>query len=252
MRIHRSFFYYESTKDDSVISDAIKANSLYGDGFWKIYARLRRLGNPWNHKRVYRVYKSMYYNKRSRLKKRLPARIKNPLLTPKTPNHTWSIDFVSDALNTGRKFRVLNILDDFDRSSIAQEMSMSMPAERVIKLLEKIIWIHGKPNNIRCDNGPEFISRKFQNWCKANEITILYTQPGCPTQNSFIERFNGSYRRGVLDSYIFRTLQDVRDITEKWREDYNNQRPHHSLGNKTPYECRKEFINKKNRINLAV
>lgn len=77
MRIHRSFFYYESTKDDSVISDAIKANSLYSDGFWKIYARLRRLGNPWNHKRVYRVYKSMCYNKRSRLKKRLPARIKN-------------------------------------------------------------------------------------------------------------------------------------------------------------------------------
>jgi putative transposase len=127
---------------------------------------------------------------------------------------------------------------------------MSMPAERVIKLLEKVIWLKGKPNNIRCDNGPEFISKTFQQWCKANEIMGKYTQPGCPTQNSFVERFNGSYRRAVLDAYIFRTLQEVRDITQSWREDYNKKRPHHALGNKTPYEYRKKYENIS--INLAV
>jgi putative transposase len=119
MMIYRSYFYYETKKDDSLVRAAIQEHCIYGDGFWEIYARLRQSGKPWNHKRVYRVYKSMCYNKRSKLKKRLPARLKHPLVTPEHPNHTWSIDFVSDALNTGRKFCVLNVLDDFDRSSVA-------------------------------------------------------------------------------------------------------------------------------------
>ena len=110
----------------------------------------------------YRVYKLMRFNKRSKLKKRLPARVKQPLITPDLPNQTWSMDFVSDSLECGRKLRVLNILDDFDRSAIAQEISISMPAERVIRILEKVIWLKGKPEAIRCDNGPEFISNKFQ------------------------------------------------------------------------------------------
>ena len=167
----------------------------------------------------------MCYNKRSKLKKRLLARVKNPLVTPQRPNHPWSMDFVSDTLESGRKFRVLNILDDFDRSAVTQEISMSMPSERVIRILEKIIWIKGKPDNIRCDNGLEFISNKFQDWCKTNDIAIKYTQPGCPTQNSFVERFNGSYRRAILDAYIFRNLNDVRELTESWMTDYNENRP---------------------------
>ena len=96
----------------------------------------------------------------------------------------------------------------------------------------------GKPTNICCDNGPEFISHEFQEWCEGNGIKILYTQPGCPTQNSYIERFNGSYRRAVLDAYIFRTLDDVREITEKWTDYYNNERPHDSLNNLAPMEYR--------------
>ena len=167
----------------------------------------------------------MCYNKRSKLRKRLSARVKNPLVTPQRPNHPWSMDFVSDTLESGRKFRALNILDDFDQSAVTQEISMSMSSERVIRILEKIIWIKGKPDNIRCDNGPEFISNKFQDWCKANDITIRYTQPGCPTQNSFVERFNGSYRRAILDAYIFRNLNDVRELTESWMTDYNENRP---------------------------
>ena len=110
------------------------------------------------------VCAQMHYEKRSKLKKRLPARVKSPLVIPSEPNTTWSIDFVSDKLQSGRTFRVLNIIDDCDRVAVGQEISMSMPAERVIKLLEKVIWLQGKPKNIRCDNGPEFISKVFQEW----------------------------------------------------------------------------------------
>lgn len=238
MDIHRSYFYYDYKKDDTEVEDAIREAAKFGDGFWKIFQLIRKSGETWNHKKVYRVYKAMHYEKRAKLKKRLPARVKNPLSAPDTPNTTWSIDFVTDAVEYGRKFRVLNIIDDSDRVAVAQEISMSMPAERVIKTLEKVIWLNGKPKNIRCDNGPEFISKTFQDWCEGNEINILYTQPGCPTQNSYIERFNGSYRRAVLDAYIFRNLEEVRDLTEAWMDYYNAQRPHESLDNMTPFEYR--------------
>jgi putative transposase len=116
----------------------------------------------------------------------------------------------------------LNIIDDSDRVAVAQEISMSLPAKRVIKTLEKVIWLNGKPSNVRCDNGPEFIAKEFQEWCAGNDIRLLYTQPGCPTQNSYIERFNGSYRRAVLDAYIFRTISEVREMIDEWTFCYNN------------------------------
>lgn len=148
------------------------------------------------------------------------------------------MDFVTDVLQSNRKFRVLNVIDDSDRVAVAQKAAHSIPAVRLIRFMEEIIWEKGMPNNIRCDNGPEFISREFQNWCKGNNINILYTQPGCPTQNSYIERFNGSYRRAVLDAYIFRTLDEVRELTEKWMNYYNNERPHDALNNLAPMEYR--------------
>ena len=251
MEIHRSYFYYREKRDDTEVEEAIRAAAEHGDGFWKIFERLRRDGKPWNHKKVYRVYKNMHYERRSRLKKRLPARVKNPLEQPLEPNTTWSIDFVSDMLECGRKFRVLNIIDDSDRVAVAQEVSMSFPSKRVIRTLEKVIWLKGKPSNIRCDNGPEFISKDFQEWCKGNDIRLLFTQPGCPTQNSYIERFNGSYRRAVLDAYIFRTLEDVKQKTCEWNDYYNYERPHESLGNKTPMEFSKR-IDERNTDNVML
>ena len=248
MEIHRSYFYYTEKKDDTEVEEAIRAAAEFGDGFWKIYSRLRREGKGWNHKKVYRVYKAMHYEKRSRLKKRLPARVKNPLVMPEEPNVTWSIDFISDRIECGRQFRVLNIMDDACKIAVAQEISMSMPAKRVIKVLEKIIWLNGKPKNIRCDNGPEFIAQVFKDWCKGNEINIIYIQPGKPTQNGYIERFNGSYRRAVLDRYIFRNISEVRELTEAWRKDYNEERPHEALDNMTPFEYREELIKRKEAV----
>lgn len=239
MDIHRSYFYYISKKDDSEVEEAIREAAKYGEGFWKIFEIVRRAHN-WNHKKVYRVYKSMHYQKRVKLKKRLPTRVKNPLVQPKEPNTTWSIDFVSDVLECGRKFRVLNIIDDSDRVAVAQEVSISFPSQRVIKTLERVIWLNGKPRNIRCDNGPEFIAKEFQEWCAGNDMHILFTQPGCPTQNSYIERFNGTYRRAILDAYIFRTISEVREMTDEWTFYYNNERPHETLNNMMPMEYRKK------------
>lgn len=116
----------------------------------------------------------MYYGKCSKLKKRFTARVKSPLVISSEPKTRRSIDFVSDRLQSGRTFRVLNIIDDCDRVAVEQEIYMSMPAERVIKLLEKVIWLYGKSKNIRCDNVLEFISKAFLEWCKGNDITIIY------------------------------------------------------------------------------
>lgn len=238
----KSMYYYKRrTDDDTEVEAAIREAARHGDGFWKIYARLRKAGRPWNHKRVYRVYRELRLNKRTRLRRRVPAREPCHLSAPPAPCDTWSLDFVSDKLEGGRTFRVLNVLDDCTREAVAMEVSMSMPASRVVKTLEKTIFIHGKPRRIRTDNGLEFISGLLADWCKANGIEHVFTQPGCPTQNSYVERFNGSYRRGVLDAYLFRTLGEARDITAAWQADYNEARPHESLGDMTPTEYKESL-----------
>ncbi len=222
----KSSYYYKRKKcDDAEVEEAICVAARHGDGFWKIYARLRNDGRRWNHKRVYRVYKKLRMNKRVRLRKRVPSRVKRPLVTPPAPCEKWSLGFVSDKLESGRTFRVLNIIDDCMREAVAMDISMSMPASRVVASLEKAIFTHGTPTRIRTDNGPEFISSTLAEWCEANGIEHVFSQPGCPTQNSYVERFNGSYRRGVLDAYLFRTLAEARAITEDWQTYYNEARP---------------------------
>lgn len=235
LEVHRSGYYYKRKRDDSEVIDAISKKAEHSkDGFWKIYCRLRNDGYQWNHKRVYRVYKLMNLNYRRKLKRRLPSREKETLQTPNDKNISWSMDFVSDVLTNGRRFRVLNIIDDFNREVVAMEVATSMPAERVIRILERVIWCSGKPESIRVDNGPEFIADLFKSWCNGNGINIKYIQPGKPTQNSFIERFNGSYRRGVLDAYLFDNLNQVRELTQNWMKDYNEFRPHEALGDLSP------------------
>ena len=232
------------------MEEAIRAASEFGDGFDKIFQRIRKNGHPWNRKRVYRVYKKILFNKRSILRKRLPKRVKQPLEAPAMPNTTWSMDFVSDKTENGRTFRVLNIIDDCNREAVAQEAFMSITAERVISILEDVISRNGKPESIRTDNGPEFVAGVLNVWFLANGIEHKFTQPGKPMQNGYIERFNGSYRRAVLDAYLFRNLEEVREITEKWRQDYNNNRPHEALGNMTPIEYKQRILNKNTNFDV--
>lgn len=203
-------------------------------GFWQSYHRLRNRGEAWNHKRVRRVYREMNLNIRRKPKKRLPERVKQPLTVPTAPNQVWSLDFMSDALVDGRKFRLLNVIDDFNRESLAIEADSSLPTLRVIRVLEQLMKQKGKPSNIRTDNGPEFISHKLEEWCCKHEITLQFIQPGKPMQNAYIERKNGSMRRELLNAYLFYSLTEVRVMCEEWREDYNMERPHKSLGYLSP------------------
>ena len=140
----RAEWYYESTKDDSEVEAAIRQKAeITNEGFWKIFRLIRKDGHPWNHKKVHRVYEAIHFNKRKPLRKRLPARVKNPLETPDQENVTWSMDFVTDVLQSNRKFRVLNIIDDSDRVAVAQKAAHSIPASRLIRFMEEIIWEKG-------------------------------------------------------------------------------------------------------------
>lgn len=176
----------------------------------------------------------MNLNIRRKAKRRIPSRVKEPLQIPASSNSSWSMDFMSDALTSGRKIRVLNVIDDFNREALCIEAAISIPAERVIRTLKDLIDWRGKPEKIRVDNGPEFISTTFTDWCKENSITIQYIQPGKPMQNGYIERFNRSFREEVLDAYLFEELSQINILAEKWMEDYNDERPHESLNGLSP------------------
>lgn len=228
--------YKRRLKDDAEVQTALSALTTKhaSIGFWQCYYRLSNKGHKWNHKRLYRVYTEMKLNIRRRAKKRLPDRVKQPLTVPTEPNQMWSIDFMSDSLADGRKFRLLNVIDDYNRQSLAIEVDTSLPSQRVIRVLENLIDQRGKPSNIRTDNGPEFISHQLQSWCEKNSITLQYIQPGKPMQNAYIERNNGSLRRELLNAYLFYSLAEVRALSEEWRIDYNTERPHKSLGYLSP------------------
>jgi putative transposase len=230
--------YTRKIKKDETLMDSLRqlVDKHPAIGFWKCYYRLRRNGITCNHKRLYRVYKLLGLNIRRRVKRRLPARVREPLLVPATLNQGWSMDFISDSLVDGRRFRILNVIDDYNRESLALEIDTSLPALRVIRVLERLKAMRGNPAVIRVDNGPEFISDKLHQWCEDNGIKLLFIQPGKPVQNAFIERNNGSLRKELLDAYLFGSLHEVRVMAEEWRQDYNCQRPHQSLGFVPPVE----------------
>lgn len=233
-----TYQYNRKPKDDKQVQAALTqlTQKHPAIGFWQCCYRLWNKDYPWNHKKIYRIYTEMKLNIRRRAKKRLPDRVKQPLSVPTAPNQMWSIDFMSDSLTDGRRFRLLNVIDDFNRESLAIEVDTSLPCLRLIRVLERLVAGRGCPQNIRCDNGPEFISHKLEEWCShaARRINLQFIQPGRPMQNAYIERKNGSIRRELLNAYLFSSLAEVRDLSEAWRVDYNTERPHKSLGYLSP------------------
>ena len=205
-------------------------------GFGLMFRWLRRQGYTWNHKRVYKIYCELALNLRIKPKKRLPVRTPVPLHQPAQPNSFWSMDFMSDSLASGRKFRTLNVLDDFNRESLAIEIDYSLPAESVVRVLDHVALTRGYPEFIRVDNGPEYVSQRLLEWAAQHGVTISHIQPGKPAQNGYIERFNRTYREDILGQYWFSNLEEVRNITDEWMNMYNGERPHSSLGDKTPWE----------------
>jgi len=168
----------------------------------------------------------MKLNLPRRSKLRLPTRIRQPLVAPEGLNQIWALDFMSDALYGGRAFRTLNFLDEGNRQALGIEVAHSIPSLRVIRVMEQLIEMHGKPKALRVDNGPELTAIAFTEWCANRGIEIRFIQPGKPDQNAFIERFNKTYRDEVLDAYVFESIEQVREVTETWLPEYNEERPH--------------------------
>ena len=196
-------------------------------GFRKLFAYTRRAGNVWNHKKVYRVYKLLKLNRKRKGKRRLPARVKQPLATQATINKIWSMDFMSDSVVSGRRFRTFNVMDDCSREALAIEIDTSLSSKRVIRTLERIIEDRGKPVILRSDNGPEFTSKDLELWCQDNEITLQFIQPGKPMQMVLLKDSTVFTEKQWLDAYLFFELNDV-EINKRMDEEYNYKRPHES------------------------
>jgi len=239
LEISRTVYRYQSdTEKDLPVIEAILAlvDAHPNRGFGKIFPMLRRQGYKWNHKRVHRVYCGLKLNTRRKGKRRLPNRNPDPLSVPEGMNRCWSADFMSDALWYGQRFRTFNLVDDFNREVIAIEIDLSLPAKRIIRVLDRVASERGYPAKLRVDNGPELTSVHLADWAQTHGVELEFIQPGKPMQNGFIERFNRTYREEVLDMYVFNSIREVRGITEDWLPDYNELRPHESLGNLTPKE----------------
>lgn len=239
MGLSRSAYKYRPQgKDDSAITKKLSllAKKYPRYGFRKMFHTLRKQGHAWNHKKVYRIYCDIKLNLKRKPKKRLASREKEQLMQPFMPNECWSLDYMSDVLACGKRFRTANVIDDYNRQVIGIKASISLPSKKITELLDHIGLTRGYPKEIRVDNGPENIAQHMKEWARGRGIRLKYIQPGKPAQNAYIERLNKTYRQDVLDMYIFKNIQEVQEITDKWIYQYNNKRPHHSLGNMTPIE----------------
>jgi len=215
-------------------------------GFWRIYILLRREGFKDNHKRMYRVYKEEGLNLRSKRPKRNKSgahRMERPVLS--TINECWSMDFVSDQLFDGRRFRALTVVDNFSRKCMAIHVEQGLKDSDVVDVMEDLKNRQGYlPARIQVDNGSEFISKALDHWAYENKVILDFSRPGKPTDNPFIESFNGSFRDECLNTNWFLSLQDAKEKIEAWRMDYNHYRPHSSLEDRTPHGVFTEHIKK--------
>lgn len=230
--------YQARRRDDPALRERLR--ELAGErrrfGYRRLTVLLRREGWPVNHKRVYRIYGAEGLAVRGRKRKRRKAEARRPLVLPTRANQVWTMDFTHDNLASGRKFRTLNLMDGFTRESPRIEVDTSLPGLRVVRVLEEVARPRGYPQAIRVDNGPEFISRVVDQWAFEHGVELHFITPGKPTENAFIESFNGKFRDECLNENWFLTLPEAREKIERWRRDYNQVRPHSSLGYQTPEE----------------
>ncbi|HMV59334.1 MAG TPA: IS3 family transposase [Nitrospira sp.] len=204
-------------------------------GFGLCFLYLRNVkGHRWNHKRVYRIYRELELNLRIKPRKRIVREKPEPLAVPEAINQCWSMDFMHDQLSDGRSYRLFNVIDDFNREALAIDIDLSLPSERVVRALDQIIEWRGKPQVIRSDNGPEYISGTFIAWAERRGIRLDHIQPGNPQQNAYIERYNRTVRYDWLSHYLFESIVEVQNYATDWMWTYNHERPNMALGGITP------------------
>ena len=236
--VDRSTYHYRCRRaGQAELTERIKeiAATRVRYGYRRIHVLLRREGWPVNAKRVYRLYRELGLQLRNKTpKRRVRAKLRNDRCSATRSNETWAMDFVHDQLATGRKLRVLTILDIFSRFSPALEPRFNFSGADVVRVLEGVCKEVGFPATIRVDQGSEFVSRDLDLWAYQRGVTLDFSRPGKPTDNAFIESFNGKFRAECLNAYWFLSLDDARLKCEAWRRDYNEVRPHSAIGNQTP------------------
>lgn len=230
--------YCRKRKDDTADRELLRALAAERRRFG--YRRLRemakRKGRRMNLKKVYRLYCEEGLTVRRRRGRKRALGTRAPLQKANCPNQIWVLDFVSDMLQTGRRFRVFNVEDQLTREGLAAEVDTSLPGKRVVQELDAIVAERGKPEKIVSDNGTELTSNAMLKWAEENGVEWHYIAPGKPQQNGFMESFNGKLRDECLNEHVFSSLAEARRIIEAWRIDYNTVRPHSSLGYLTPEE----------------
>ena len=237
--ISRSLFRYRRRRPDSAplrarIEEIAAAKRRYG--YRRVYLRLRREGWTVNRKRVYRLYREAGLAVRRRQRKRIGIVERKPLPKPTAANVSWSMDFVADGLIGGRRLRCLTIVDDCTRECLAIEVDTSLPGRRVQAVLERLADTRSLPQSITVDNGPEFDGKVLDQWAYQTGVQLSFIRPGKPNENAYIESFNGKFRDECLNEHWFLSLAHARSVIEAWRIEYNIERPHSSLGNRTPAE----------------
>jgi putative transposase len=238
--LSRTSFHYRPTvkPDEEVIRKRLRelAQTRRRFGCPRLHVMLRREGFIINHKRTERIYRQEGLILRIRRRKKLSSLLRTDIPKPDYPNHIWSMDFIRDSLANGRAIKILSIVDEWTRKCFRIEVDTSINGMRVTRVLTEIAQIEGLPEIIIIDNGPEFIGKALDAWAYQRGVKLTFIRPGKPVENAYIESFNGRFRDKCLNENWFLTLEHTRGIIEKWRIDYNNERPHSSLGYLTPEE----------------
>ena len=242
--ISRSCYRYTSAAKDSELKVRLKqlAHEKPRYGCRRLHILLKKEGLVINHKRTERLYRAEQLALRMKRRKKLPSVARSPLPVPTAPNEQWAMDFVHDSIVTGRTFRCLSILDLFSRESLFIYAGTSISSRVAVDLLDRLCETRGVPTSIIADNGPEFTSKAIHAWADSRQIEIIHINPGRPMENAFVESFQGRLRDECLNLQWFQTLADARDKIERWRVEYNTERPHSSLGGMAPYEFTAQVV----------
>ena len=243
--ISRSLYQYQARRpgDEELKKRLIElAGQKRRYGYRRLHVLLLREGWEINRKRTYRVYHAAGLMVRRRKRKRIVGVERLEKVLVAEPNSSWSMDFVSDGFVDGRRLRCLNIVDDFTKECLAIEVDSSLPGRRVVDVLERLEESRGLPKAVTVDNGPEFISKALDEWAYRKQLQLRFIEPGKPQQNAYIESFNGKFRDECLNEHWFLSMRHAREIIDAWRQEYNDERPHSSLGYLTPNRFAEGFL----------
>jgi putative transposase len=236
--LSRSVLRYEARLEDDGLKERLV--ELAGErrrfGYRRLHILVEREGFEVNHKRVHRLYREAGLSVRKRRKRERVAVERQPLVVPSGPNHTWSMDFVFDTTSDGRPFKCLTVVDDCTKEAVEIVVAKRIDGQAVAEALDTVCRFRGYPAAIRTDQGPEFTGRALDQWATANGVRLVLTQPGKPTQNAYVESFNGKFRDECLNENWFTSIEHARAVIAIWRRDYNTVRPHSTIGDLTPAE----------------